>query len=99
MNILTKRGIKVISARFSHSRAAAGFSFGLAALLLTAAGCASTRPLKYYQLAVVPPPSDPAGKPYPVTLPIGRIDAAPLLRDGGILYRTGAHDGQNIQMR
>jgi ABC-type uncharacterized transport system auxiliary subunit len=48
--------------------------------------------VKYYQLAVAPPPSGAAGKPYAVTLLIGRIDAAPFLKDGGILYRTGTHE-------
>jgi len=65
---------------------------GLAAIVLVMAGCAATRPVKYYQISAAPAPKMASGRPHSITLLVGRIECAPLLRDGGILYRTGTHE-------
>jgi ABC-type uncharacterized transport system auxiliary subunit len=65
---------------------------GLTAIVLMMAGCAGTRPVKYYQISAVPAPKTASGSPHSITLLVGRIECAPLLRDGGILYRTGTHE-------
>jgi ABC-type uncharacterized transport system auxiliary subunit len=65
---------------------------GLLAVVLVMAGCAGTRPVKYYQLSALSVPTIAQGPPRSVTLLVGRMECAPLLRDGGILYRTGTHE-------
>jgi ABC-type uncharacterized transport system auxiliary subunit len=67
-------------------------AFGLAAIVLVMAGCAPPRPVKYYQISPLPAPKMASGRPHAITLLIGRIECAPLLRDGGILYRTDANE-------
>lgn len=87
----------IYSTSCAHSRTKESMLFGFVAVVLifVAAGftgCASTRPMKYYQISVAPAPTVAAGKPHTVTLLIGRIECAPLLRDGRILYRVGPHE-------
>jgi len=76
----------------STARKKANWRLGLAAIVLVSAGCASTRPIRYYQISVRPTPAVTQRRPHPLTLLVGRIESVPLLRDGGILYRVGAHE-------
>jgi ABC-type uncharacterized transport system auxiliary subunit len=60
-------------------------------LSVLVSGCVSSRPIKYYRIEI---PALPAATVTPVTvaLQVGTIDAPPLMRDGRILYRVGAHE-------
>ena len=60
-------------------------------LLMLVSGCASSRPIKYYRIEI---PALPAATvtPVAVSLQVGAFDAPPLMRDGRILYRVGAHE-------
>jgi ABC-type uncharacterized transport system auxiliary subunit len=61
-------------------------------LLLAAAACGATRPIKYYQLEIPAPVAAPASAALSVALQVGNIESAPIMRDGRILYQTGTHE-------
>jgi ABC-type uncharacterized transport system auxiliary subunit len=55
-------------------------------------GCGTSRPVKYYRIAI-PEPAPPASSvPFGVTLKVGNIEAPALMRDGRILYQAGANE-------
>jgi ABC-type uncharacterized transport system auxiliary subunit len=64
----------------------------IATLCTLLSGCATGRPVKYYRIEVPVPAAAAAGTIFDVTLHVGSIDSPPLMRDGRILYRVGAHE-------
>ena len=60
-------------------------------LLMLVSGCASSRPIKYYRIEIPAAAAAPV-TPLAVSLQVGTIDVPPLMRDGRILYRVGAHE-------
>jgi ABC-type uncharacterized transport system auxiliary subunit len=59
---------------------------GILATVWALAGCGATRPSKFYSIDL-PVASAPAGKPWPVSLLVGRVTAPHILRDDRIAYR------------
>jgi ABC-type uncharacterized transport system auxiliary subunit len=60
-------------------------------LLMLVSGCVSSRPIKYYRIEIPAETATPV-TPLAVSLQVGTIDVPPLMRDGRILYRVGAHE-------
>jgi ABC-type uncharacterized transport system auxiliary subunit len=57
--------------------------------LICLAGCAASRPMKYYVLDPGPVPSPQGAPTYPVTLLVGRVTASHLFRDDRLVYGSG----------
>ena len=59
-----------------------------------ASACAATRPIKYYRIDVPAPATSSTASVAAsgITLLVAAIDCPPLMRDGRILYQTGAHE-------
>ena len=66
----------------------------IATLYILVSACASSRPIKYYRIEIPAPATAAAAvdQVYGVTIRVGNIDSPPLMRDGRILYRVGAHE-------
>lgn len=61
--------------------------FPLAPVILGLCGCASPRPINYYDLQIPAAPT-PAGHTYPVGVVVGRIQGSDLLEASPIVYKT-----------
>jgi ABC-type uncharacterized transport system auxiliary subunit len=57
--------------------------------LICLAGCAASRPMKYYVLDPGPVPSPQGAPTYPLTLLVGRVTASHLFRDDRLVYGSG----------
>jgi ABC-type uncharacterized transport system auxiliary subunit len=64
----------------------------IAMLCTLVSACATGRPIKYYRIEVPVPATAAADAIFGVTLQVANIDSPPLMRDGRILYRVGAHE-------
>jgi ABC-type uncharacterized transport system auxiliary subunit len=61
-------------------------------LCVAAPGCGSSRPVKYYRIAIPETAAPVSSAPFGVTLKVGAIEAPTLMRDGRILYQSGANE-------
>ena len=61
-------------------------------LILAAAACGASRPIKYYQLEIPSPVLPVAGTGFGVSLQVGNIESPPIMRDGRILYQVNTHE-------
>ena len=65
--------------------------FAVAVLLSAAvAGCAATRPVKYYVIDVAQAPANPPATQYPIKISVGRIATSQLYRMDRIVYGSGS---------
>ena len=64
----------------------------VATLLLLAAACGATRPIKYYRLEIPEPAPATDSARFGVSLQVGNIETPPIMRDGRILYQVGTHE-------
>ncbi|HEY6293111.1 MAG TPA: ABC-type transport auxiliary lipoprotein family protein [Terriglobia bacterium] len=70
----------------------------LSLLAMALSGCGTGPPIRYYTVQI-PATADPSTHVYPVALLVGRIEAATVLQDGPIVYRTGVNEIGTYQYR